>query len=170
MGASHHGQVGRRVSHNQAWVVGLATHGVVTCPVGIAYDNSEFRHYRVGHRIDQFGSVLDNPPMLGLATDHKACNVLKENQRDTFLVTVGYKAGCLICTIGVDHPAYLHLPFAGLDHLALVGYNPYCPAIYTRIACENCLPIAFLVFLPLGVIYQAEDQLLHIIGLGTANG
>src|SRR5690606_36215463 len=114
-----------------------------------------------------FSAVFNDTAMLRPATHHKTGYILQGDQRYFFLVAIHDETGSLIRSIRIDHAAKLHLPFLAFHHLALVGHNTYSPPFHTAQAADNALPVACLIFLTIGIIYQSADDLAHVIRFFT---
>ena len=83
--------------------------------------------------------------MLTSLANHKPSHILQKKQRDALLIAIHHKPCRFVCTVGVDHPANLHLPLLALHNTALVCHNPNTPPIHPSIARNESLPVALLV-------------------------
>ncbi len=76
--AAHHRHLGVGPGEDEARVQAAAAHGVVAGAVGAAHENGNFRYPGVGHRLDHFRTVLDDPVLLRVRADHETGGVVEK--------------------------------------------------------------------------------------------
>ena len=81
LGRPHHRNHAAWPCEHKAWLHTAAAHRVVTCAVGTADNNTDFRHRGIGDRLNQFRAMLDDPALFRFGADNKAGGVMEKNYR-----------------------------------------------------------------------------------------
>src|SRR3954451_13480607 len=103
----HDADLGARPGDDQVGLVGAPVHHVVARAIGLARDDRDLRHGRVGHGLEHLGSVADDPRLLDLRPDHEPGHVHQEQQRDVEGVAEVDEARGLVGRVVVEDPAQL---------------------------------------------------------------
>ena len=111
--AAHDGVARRGPREDEARIVGLAAHGVVSRAEAAAEDHGDFGHDAVGDGVDHFCAGADDAAPLGVVADHEAVDVVQENQRDEVLIAVQDEARGFFGGLGVDDAAELDALLSG---------------------------------------------------------
>ena len=167
MCASHHRNLCCWPSYNQARIVGLSTHSVVSCSVRVTHHNGKLRYDRITHGIHHFSTIFNYPSVLGARTHHETCYILQKHQWYFLLIAVGNEAAGFIGRVGIDNTPKLHFAFFAFHNLALIGNDTNRPAINTGIATYNGLAETSFVFFKLRVVCQALNDVHCLVGLSS---
>ena len=117
----HHGHVGAGPGEDEARIEGFAAQGVIARPVRAAGDDRDLRHAAVADGVDQLGAGLDDARAFGVAADHKAVDVLQENDRQPVLIAIHHEPGGLFGAVDVQHAAELIGPVGRPHAMMLIG-------------------------------------------------
>ena len=85
MSATHDRYLRRRQHPKESWIVRAAAHSIITSAVASTEDGCNFGNVGIRDSTDKLSTVLGDTLLLKLLTDHKACDVLEEDERDLTL-------------------------------------------------------------------------------------
>src|SRR5688572_11933204 len=106
--------------------------------------------------------------MFTTTTHHKARHILKENKRYFLLIAIQNEPRSFVGTVIIKNTTHLHFALFTFHDLTLVGYDTYCPSVYTTVSANNCFSIIFFeLFKGIG-INKAVDHLRHIVRLAIS--
>ena len=92
---AHHRDLGRRPREVEVGEHVLGGHDVVGAAVGLARDDRDLRHGRLGVGVQQLGAVADDPAPLLVGPGQEARHVAERDQRDVERVAGAHEAAGL---------------------------------------------------------------------------
>src|ERR1051325_2730302 len=146
-------------------IIGLPAQGVVACAERAADYDRYLGHDGITNGVYQLCTAPDDPALLCIATDHKACDILEENNGKTRLIAVHHKAGRFVRTIGIDNSPHLDafLFCAGLE--ALTCNNPDGASGDSAISGYESFAVVRPIFVKRVRIYYRSKKFSRVIGL-----
>ena len=145
---AHHRDARVRPHPQEARVVGAAAHAVVTGAKTAANDHRELGHPGTGHRGHQLGAVLGDAAFLVLLADHKAGDVLQEQQRNAALAGQFDKVRALLRGLGKQD--------------AVIGQNRHRIAVQVRKPAHQRGAEQRLELIERAVVDQPRNHLAHV--------
>src|SRR3984893_761177 len=166
--AAHHREARRGPRKHESRVIGFAAHGVISGAKTSAANHGDFWDDAVCHGVYHFCARSNNPAPFCVFADHKTVYVVEKNQRDAILVTVENEARGFLRGLGVNHAAKFHALLVrtaseSLHVFFLIRDDADGPAADARIAAEQRFSGFGAVFLEFSGIYDARDDLAHIV-------
>ena len=133
----------------------LAGHGEVGATVGLARDHSQLRDSRLGVRVEQFGSMPDDPAPLLYRSWEETGDVHESEQGDVEAVTHADEPCRLDARIDVQ---------AAGEHLRLVGDDAYRAAGEPGEPDDDVLGVTGEQFHELSLVGQRGDDVPDVVG------
>src|SRR5262249_7751318 len=146
--SAHHGDAVVRPGEDEARVVGATTHRVIARAVTAADHQRNRGHGRIRDRVDQFRAAANDSLLFITAPDHKAGDVLQEQQRNVLLVAEGNELRAFFGGFGNQH--------------AVIAQNADQKSVDARPAGYQCRAIVRLKLLELRSIDKTSDYFFDI--------
>src|SRR5438046_8780352 len=86
--AAHHRVARRGPRKNKSWIIGFATHGVMTGPKAAPANHGNLGDHAVRNGVDHLRASADDAAPFGVFADHESVDVMKKNERDAVLIAV----------------------------------------------------------------------------------
>src|SRR5262245_45448716 len=148
--SAHHGDAVVGPGEDESRVVGAAAHGVIARAVTPADHQRDGGHGRIRDRVDQLRAAADDSLLFVTAPDHKACDVLQEQQWDVLLVAQLNELRAFFGGFGDQH--------------AVVAQDADQKAMNARPAGNQCRAVFRLELLELRSVDDARDHLFDVEG------
>src|SRR6218665_1580377 len=88
---AHDGNTGIGPHEQKAWLIGAATHAVITSTKTSTNDDGEFRNLGAGHCMNHLGTMFGDATFFVFFPHHEASDVLQEDQRNFALAAQFYE-------------------------------------------------------------------------------
>src|SRR2546428_4630066 len=142
---------------DEARIVRLAAHSIVSRAEAATANDGDFGHDAVGDRIHHFGAGADDAAPFGVFAYHKSIYIVKKDQRDAILIAIENEARSLLGGLGVNHAPELDALLIRawrecLHMLFLIGDDADCPAADASVSAEHRFAVFGAIFFKLAAV------------------
>ena len=153
---AHHRDLGRRPGIVDVAADMLRGHNVIGAAIGLAGDDGDLRHRRLGEGEQQLGAMLDQAAIFLRGARQEARHVDEGDDRNVEAVAEAHEARGLARGVAVEH--------AGQHH-RLIGDDADGAAFHAGEAGDDVAGEGLLDLEEIALVHDLLDQLLHVVGL-----
>src|SRR5438874_2386154 len=153
---THHSDLSGRPRDVEVGADVLRAHHAVSAAVGLARDDRELGHCRLAERVEELGSVPDDPAIFLRGARQESRDVDKGDERDVEGVAEAHEPRRLVGRVDVERAGH---------HLRLVGHHAHRAAAEVREPDDDVHGIERLHLEELAAVDDHGDDLFDVIRL-----